>query len=84
MRALSEAIAIVSKGKHNPIVAHERIKGFYDWAHVARRTEAVYRSVLASESRDLWTRMKRCVRDEVGLLLSFLMYWIWLLGRSVT
>jgi len=59
MRALTEAISIVSKGEHDRLAAHERIKGFYNWAHVAERTEAVYQSVLASEPRDLWTRMKR-------------------------
>ncbi|KAF8581261.1 glycosyltransferase family 4 protein [Ramaria rubella] len=59
IRALSEAISIVSMGKHDPMIAHKRIKEFYDWAHVAERTEVVYRTVLETEPRDLWTRMRR-------------------------
>ncbi|KAF8522661.1 transferase [Gautieria morchelliformis] len=59
IRALSEAIAIVSMGNHDPLVAHRRVKAFYNWPHVAERTEVVYHSVLASEPRDLWTRMHK-------------------------
>ena len=58
-RALSEAIAIVSKGQHNPIEAHQRVKNFYNWADVAERTETVYDAVVKSEQKDLWTRMQR-------------------------
>jgi len=59
IRALSEAIRIVSQGRHDPIRAHERIKEFYNWNQVAERTEVVYDTVLKSEPRDLWTRMQR-------------------------
>ncbi|TFY64312.1 hypothetical protein EVG20_g5987 [Dentipellis fragilis] len=58
-RALSEAIEIVRQGKHDPHRAHERIKGFYDWAQVAERTEVVYRNVMAMQQQDLWTRIER-------------------------
>ncbi|KAA1465916.1 transferase [Dentipellis sp. KUC8613] len=58
-RALSEAIEIVRQGKHDPHRAHERIKGFYDWAQVAERTEVVYRNVMARQQQDLWTRIER-------------------------
>lgn len=61
IRAMSEAIRIVSQGKHNPIRAHERITQFYNWSRVAKRTEDVYNSILQTEPRDLWTRMQRSV-----------------------
>ena len=57
--AISEAISIVSQGKHDPHLAHDRIKNLYDWAHIARRTEVVYENVMGSEEMELWTRMKR-------------------------
>lgn len=58
-RALSEAVAIVSKGQHNPMEAHQRVKNIYNWADVAERTEVVYDAVVKSEQKDLWTRMQR-------------------------
>jgi len=58
-RALSEAVAIVSKGQHDPVEAHRRVKNFYNWADVAERTEVVYDAVVKSEQKDLWTRMQR-------------------------
>jgi len=63
-RAISEAIAIVSKGKHDPMKAHGRVKSFYDWAQVTDRTEKVYDSVVKSEQRDMWTRIQRTM--EIG------------------
>ncbi|GBE87393.1 Phosphatidylinositol N-acetylglucosaminyltransferase gpi3 subunit [Sparassis crispa] len=59
VRAMSEAIKLVSAGEHDPQRAHERIKGFYDWAQIAERTERVYDTVLRSPPRDFWTRMRR-------------------------
>ncbi|KAI0938480.1 hypothetical protein AcV5_000156 [Taiwanofungus camphoratus] len=59
VRAMSEAIELVSAGKHDPQRAHERIKGFYDWAEIAERTERVYEAVLSSPPRDFWSRMQR-------------------------
>lgn len=58
-RAISEAIQVVSQGKYDPLRAHERIKGFYDWMQVARRTETVYHAAMRAEQLDLWTRMQR-------------------------
>ncbi|KAI6121927.1 glycosyltransferase family 4 protein [Pisolithus sp. B1] len=58
-RAISEAIQIISEGKHNPQDAHERVKGFYDWMQVAERTETVYQSVMQSKPISLWARMQR-------------------------
>lgn len=59
VRALSEAISIVSAGNHSPWRAHERVKDFYSWTMVAERTEKVYHDVLSSPEKDLWTRMQR-------------------------
>lgn len=58
-RAMSEAIARVARGDHDPHRAHERIRGFYDWTRVADRTELVYRAVLATPPYPLWTRIQR-------------------------
>ncbi|EIM85477.1 glycosyltransferase family 4 protein [Stereum hirsutum FP-91666 SS1] len=57
--ATSKAIALVSAGSHDPHRAHAQIKDFYDWAHIARRTEVVYRNVLQSEEMGVWTRIMR-------------------------
>ncbi|TBU31407.1 transferase [Dichomitus squalens] len=64
VRAMSEAIRIVSAGKHDPYQAHERIKHFYDWQEITQRTEVVYESVMASEPYDFWTRLNRTL--DVG------------------
>lgn len=61
MRAISEAIHIVSLGKHDPLRAHERIRTFYDWNQVATRTERVYDGVMQSRQMELWERMERQV-----------------------
>ncbi|KAJ7089209.1 transferase [Mycena belliarum] len=61
-RAVGEAIQIVSEGKHDPLLAHERVKTFYDWTQVAERTEAVYDAVLKSPQMDLWVRMQRTMQ----------------------
>ena len=58
-RAMSEAIARVARGDHDPHRAHERIRGFYDWTRVAERTEVVYRAILATPPYPLWTRIQR-------------------------
>ncbi|PBK94570.1 PIGA-domain-containing protein [Armillaria gallica] len=58
-RAISEAIEMISDGKHDPIHAHERVKTFYDWAQVAERTEVVYDTDVKSRQMELWERTKR-------------------------
>jgi len=62
IRAISEAIHIVSQGKHDPMRAHERVRTFYDWVQVTERTERVYDTVLKSKQRDLWERMCRTMQ----------------------
>ena len=62
-RAMSEAIALVAQGGHDPHRAHQRIRGFYDWTRVAERTEVVYRNVLSTPPYPLWTRIQRCASD---------------------
>ncbi|KAJ7931266.1 glycosyltransferase family 4 protein [Mycena leptocephala] len=64
-RAVGEAIQIVLEGKHDPILAHERIKTFYDWDQVTVRTEAVYDAVLRSPQMELWERIQRTM--QLGL-----------------
>ena len=61
VRAMSEAINIITQGRHDPIRAHERVKNFYDWSSVAERTEKVYVEAMNSEKVDRITRMKRSV-----------------------
>ncbi|KAH8999563.1 transferase [Lactarius akahatsu] len=67
-RAMSEAIAHVARGDHDPHRAHERIRGFYDWTRVAKRTEVVYRAVLATPPYPLWTRIQRTM--SLGLFVG--------------
>ncbi|KAI0634845.1 transferase [Trametes polyzona] len=64
VRAMGEAIELVSAGKHDPFRAHERIKGFYDWKEITHRTELVYEAVLNSPPDDFWTRLHRTL--DVG------------------
>jgi len=61
VRAVSEAVHIVSQGQHDPIAAHSRIRTFYNWEDVAERTENVYRAIKETEPIDLYTRMRRCL-----------------------
>ena len=61
VRALTHAISVIRSGTHDPLEAHARVKGMYDWASVAERTERVYERVMASEERDLGERLARYV-----------------------
>ncbi|KAG6854427.1 hypothetical protein C0991_006971 [Blastosporella zonata] len=62
VRAIAEAIAIVSTGKHDSQRAHERVKTFYNWEDVTERTEKVYDAVMKSPQMDLWERMQRTMQ----------------------
>ncbi|KZT70409.1 glycosyltransferase family 4 protein [Daedalea quercina L-15889] len=64
VRAMAEAVDIVSKGQHDPLRAHERVKQFYDWAPIAERTERVYANVRRTQPRSFWVRMQRTL--ELG------------------
>ncbi|KAF8156841.1 glycosyltransferase family 4 protein [Crassisporium funariophilum] len=59
IRAISEAVDIIQRGKHDPFRAHELIKTFYNWEDVATRTEKVYDAVLKSRQMDLMERIRR-------------------------
>ncbi|KAF5318859.1 hypothetical protein D9619_010896 [Psilocybe cf. subviscida] len=59
IRAISEAIDIVQKGKHDPMRAHDRIKTFYNWDEVTTRTEKVYDAVLNSPPIEFMERVRR-------------------------
>ena len=61
VRALSEAIEYVGQGNHDPHMAHARIKGMYNWANVASRTEIVYKAAMESEMLSHWDRITRHV-----------------------
>ncbi|KIY73693.1 glycosyltransferase family 4 protein [Cylindrobasidium torrendii FP15055 ss-10] len=58
-RAIGEAISIVKGGKHDPILAHNRIRDFYDWEDVTERTEVVYDNVIKLPHTDIWQRIQR-------------------------
>ncbi|QRW19701.1 glycosyltransferase family 4 protein [Rhizoctonia solani] len=64
-RALGEAIAIVTKGKHNPQKAHERIKSMYSWTDVAQRTNEIYNWVATKEPLSFWERL--CRTYDLGM-----------------
>ncbi|KAK0204228.1 hypothetical protein DFS33DRAFT_1434186 [Desarmillaria ectypa] len=55
-------IEIISGGQHDPIRAHEQIKAFYGWAHVAECNGVVYDTVVKSRQMELWEKMKSFVR----------------------
>jgi len=59
VRAMSEAIELVSGGRHDPIVAHSRIRNFYNWELVAKRTEKVYDFAMKAEPHDLSQRLRK-------------------------
>lgn len=61
VRAMTEAIDIVSNGQHDPVHAHDRVKEFYDWMSVAERTERVYGNVRHTRPRSFWVRLQRSV-----------------------
>ncbi|KZS97162.1 transferase [Sistotremastrum niveocremeum HHB9708] len=57
--AISEAVQIVTDGRHDPAAAHNRIRTFYNWPRIAARTEKVYSDIQSTEPIDLITRMQR-------------------------
>jgi phosphatidylinositol glycan class A protein len=59
VRALSHAIQVVQSGAHDPVKAHERVRGMYAWSDVAERTEKVYDAVLAMEHKDTFERLSQ-------------------------
>ncbi|KAJ8501740.1 hypothetical protein ONZ45_g12030 [Pleurotus djamor] len=61
-RAVSEAITIVSQGKHDPFSAHERVKMFYNWDDVTERTELVYEAAINAPQIDLLQRIHRTMQ----------------------
>ncbi|KZV68932.1 glycosyltransferase family 4 protein [Peniophora sp. CONT] len=57
--ATMHALCIVRAGKHDPQRAHERVRGFYNWTGVAKRTERVYEDVMKKEAEGIWDRIER-------------------------
>lgn len=64
IRALKTAVLHVSRGGHDPHTAHARIREFYEWAHVAERTEVVYDAVRSEIPRGTWERLVRYVHSR--------------------
>lgn len=62
VRAMSEAIQLVSQGKHDAKNAHERVRKFYNWDSIAKRTEIVYFKVHSLPEIDLWNRLQSTIR----------------------
>ena len=58
VQAMSVAINRVTKGLHDPIKAHERMRSFYTWQDVAERTERVYDFVSTKKEKRLWERIQ--------------------------
>jgi hypothetical protein len=59
VRAISEAIDIVSMGKTDPMRAHEHVRTFYNWENATERTEKVYEAVVVSKQMDLGEWIQR-------------------------
>ncbi|KLO14008.1 transferase [Schizopora paradoxa] len=59
VRAMAEAIELVSEGRHDPQRAHSRIRNFYNWGLVAKRTEKVYDFAMNSEPTELPERIRK-------------------------
>lgn len=64
-RALSRAIETIREGRHDPMKAHERVRGMYSWSDVAERTEVVYRRAISSPQRDTFQRLSRYALGDV-------------------
>lgn len=67
IRALSQAIHTIRKGRHDARAAHARVRNMYSWASVAERTEKVYERVLASKPLSTWDRLVRWVLCHLWL-----------------
>lgn len=65
VRAISDAVRIVSENQHNPEQAHERISKFYSWEVVAERTEVVYQRVHSDPGLHIWDRLQKYVISSI-------------------
>lgn len=59
VEAISRAIKHVRAGGHDPIRAHEELKGMYSWTDVAARTETVYRGAMKVPEVPIIERLRR-------------------------
>ena len=59
IRALTKAIETIKSGRHDPHLAHERVKDMYAWSQVAERTQAVYRRAMQTPHKDTGERLAR-------------------------
>lgn len=67
IRALSRAIETIKSGQHDPVKAHERVKGMYAWSDVAERTELVYHNAMNAPRKDIYERLTRYVIRKTAL-----------------
>lgn len=79
IRALSRAIETIKAGRHDPIKAHERVKGMYAWSDIAQRTEVVYQRAMESDRKDTFERLTRYVPSWGPVLLLLLLHVLLLL-----
>ncbi|OCF43934.1 phosphatidylinositol glycan, class A [Kwoniella heveanensis CBS 569] len=59
IRALTLAINTIKANRHDPLRAHQRVRGMYSWASVAERTERVYTRAMETEERSTFDRLSR-------------------------
>lgn len=59
VRAVSRAVEHVRSGKHDPVKAHEELRGMYSWAEVAERTERVYYGAVGVDEVPVVERLRR-------------------------
>ncbi|KAG9051341.1 hypothetical protein FS837_009608 [Tulasnella sp. UAMH 9824] len=70
LRALAEAIDIVSSGKHDRREAHAAVSAMYAWENVTARTVQVYQCTLATRPKELWERFQSTL--EIGPIAGWI------------
>ncbi|KAG8930032.1 hypothetical protein FRC01_003380 [Tulasnella sp. 417] len=70
LRALAEAIDIVSSRKHDRREAHTTVKAMYTWENVTARTVQVYQCALARRPKVLWDRFQSTL--EIGPIAGWI------------
>ncbi|WWD18332.1 hypothetical protein CI109_102782 [Kwoniella shandongensis] len=85
IRALTHAIHTIKAGRHDPLEAHNRVRGMYSWSGVAERTEIVYDRAMKTPPRDTSERLKRylALGPVYGIILCCIIaiehYFFWFL-----
>ena len=68
------SIEKIKSGKHeNPIEMHEKIKSWYSWRDIAKRTEKVYNLIAENNSSyKLSDKLKRYYSNRINFIKNFL------------